>query len=172
MTTPRTGSPRGRPEGSRNAPKSILRDRDRFSIALAQGLILAGKSERQAYDLAVVLEPKPGQGARPQKPAPSAEMQARAQARGMIAESCAPPSFLYTLTGRAATLRQKAKRWRADPEAAHWLALMELAFAIAGAGRSPGLEQQLRALAALAGEPMVAETILIPLLRARLTPPD
>jgi hypothetical protein len=62
MATPPTGSPRGRPAGSRNAPKSILRDRDRFSIALAQGLILAGKSERQAYDLAVVLEPSLDKG--------------------------------------------------------------------------------------------------------------
>lgn len=164
----------GRPKGSKNRPRSWLDEPDRLAIGIAEGRVLAGQSERQAYDLAAVIAPRRPRRPKGRQPAVEnmpipPELQARADQLGMVPMRRRLDSA--GVSGRAAALRQKARR-QTDPVALRWIAAMRVAFAMAFAGRPrPETELALRELAEVAGEPFLAETVLIPLLRAK-TPPE
>lgn len=146
----------------------MLTDGDRFAIALAEGLMQGGVSERQAYDLAAGVFGG-------DEMVPTDDHEARGAERGMSAmvwSTCTGTgnSVMAGIAGRATTLWQKRDRaYRFDNER-QWIENMATGFRMALAGQVS--DETLRMLASRAGEPMAAETILIPLVNSKRAGPN
>lgn len=160
MSTKPTGRPRGRPT------KSFLLDPDRVVIAFAEGLIMGrGDSERAAYDLATAIffgdEVSPEKKPRSRRPDSWVHTAFR-----LAVERGAPAS----IAGRAASLRQKWKRVRGQPELALWMNLIATSYAIAFStlNYSEG-ESLIRRFCMEANEAQLAESLILPILNGRFS---
>lgn len=156
MVTAPTGRPRCRPK------KNFLTDPDRVVIAFAEGLILGrGESERVAYDLAVVLFS--GDEVLPEKKPRGRRPKTWVHTAYKVTPGHGVPA---SVSGRAASLRQKWKRVQTEPKASLWMHLMAGAYAVvltdAAIDDAAG---KVRTFAAAAGESDLAESMIIPLLR-------
>ena len=164
MTTPKTGRPHGAP------PKKFVSDPERYAISHADALMALGASENDAFKIAaawVVGKPVAGQDIGPRRKRGRGAIPAGrlvTYERNPLAERPA------TIEGKAATLRRKAERAEADPEAVAWRMAMCRAHVLALSATKDDPErcaEIIMELAAMVGETDYAEEILLPLLAAR-----
>jgi hypothetical protein len=156
MVTPRTGRPRGRP------PYDFLHDSERYAIPFIDALVVLGTSETDAFKIAaaqIVGTPMGGQTVDPRR------KRGRGLVRGGVLVNYDEGS---TIVGKADTLRRKFKR-PMSPEERVWRRAMGRAFLLALRGKDlHRCVSKIEELAKSVGEAAYAQTMLLPLLAAKI----
>jgi hypothetical protein len=168
MATPKTGNPRGRPHGR----KHFREDPERFAIPFTDALVAMGVSEDAAFKIAatqIVGKVVDVQTVRPQR-----KRRRGAVPAGVLVSyerNNRPNAPTTTINGKAATLRQKAKRM-VTAEELGWRLAMARAFMLALKGFDhQRCAAEIMRLAANAGEAGYSRAVLLPLLSARFASP-
>jgi hypothetical protein len=164
MATPKTGNPIGRPRGRRH----FRDDPERFAIPFTDALVAFGVSADAAFKIAAAQIV--GKVVDCQKVGPRRKRRRGAVPAGVLVgyeRDNRPGGPTTTINGKAATLRQKAKRM-VTVEEVEWRLAMARAFMLALKGLDhQRCAEQIKGLAAYAGEAGYAQAVLLPLLRAR-----
>lgn len=183
MVTKRTGRPMGRPKKPReNAPKKdrgrpsvpFRQDPDRYLIAMVEAHAIVNRtSERQAAEAIAALQignevqiPSEIMNGCPPGYIAVGWGPAHAPKADDSFINTKPGSSAATITGRAATLRQKLRESRKDIDNNHWRTNMAVAFALAMSPikKAQEVKDIVMVLTAAIGETEAALNTILPMI--------